>query len=163
MPAAYSPGSVRLLPRDYSPAVYDCTAAYSPGSVRFRDGAATCGPRRSLICIFPPSFTHNPSSRGYVCIHFGNVVVTHASWGMPARNLAALIDVLLACSHSSILQLTSRTSSSQSNACSSRTEADVLWFVICLAKKRKERKMGCGSTFLYLTHSPLSQGFFSTD
>ena len=112
---------------------------------------------------FPPFFTHNPPPGGYIFIHFGNVVVTHASWGMPTRNLAALIAVLLACSHSSILQLTSRTSSSQSNACSSRTEADVLWFVICLAKKRKERKMGCGSTFLYLTHSPLSQGFFSTD
>ena len=78
-------------------------------------------------------FTHNPSSGGYILIHFACHFVTYASWGMPARNLAALMDVLLACSYSSILQLTSRTSFSQNSACSSPTEADGLWFVICFS------------------------------
>jgi len=52
---------------------------------------------------------------------------------MPARNRAALTDVLLACSYSSMWQLTSRTSFLQNSACSSPTEADGLWFVICFS------------------------------
>ena len=52
---------------------------------------------------------------------------------MSARNRAALTDVLLACSYSSMWQLTSRTSFLQNSACSSPTEADGLWFVICFS------------------------------